>query len=260
MVAYNMEKSESKNNIDVPEISNNDNTILPSSLNLEKSDMKSDMNSDMNSDMKSDLKSDTIMDYKPTTLSSILDKHNMVDNKSLEQASSLNKLSTLLKSSGEKEVYPYTNYIIGGSIFLIICFGLYYVYLYFIENRIFTKINNLFNPPQTNDKNEKKKVNYKKEGFENNIKGLEKVINSDVNKNALNKQVNFFDSDSDIKEKISDDEASSNTQIGLTKNKHCYIGTDRGFRSCIEIGDADKCMSGDIFPSQDICINPSLRQ
>jgi hypothetical protein len=39
----------------------------------------------------------------------------------------------------------------------------------------------------------------------------------------------------------------------------CYVGEDRGFRSCIKVGKADKCMSGDIFPTQDVCINPSLR-
>ena len=40
----------------------------------------------------------------------------------------------------------------------------------------------------------------------------------------------------------------------------CYIGTDRGHRSCIKVGDSDKCMSGEIFPTKDICINPSLRR
>lgn len=39
----------------------------------------------------------------------------------------------------------------------------------------------------------------------------------------------------------------------------CYIGDDRGFRTCGEVGVNDKCMSGDIFPSQEICINPNLR-
>ena len=74
--------------------------------------------------------------------------------------------------------------------------------------------------------------------------------------------VNFFNSDSDINSdnKVSDDDSSSSTQIGMTKDKHCYIGTDRGFRSCIEVGEADKCMSGDIFPTHEMCINPSLRQ
>ena len=39
----------------------------------------------------------------------------------------------------------------------------------------------------------------------------------------------------------------------------CYIGEDRGFRSCAQVGVNDQCMSGDIFPTNEICINPSLR-
>lgn len=39
----------------------------------------------------------------------------------------------------------------------------------------------------------------------------------------------------------------------------CYMGTDRGYRSCIEVGVNDVCMSGSIFPNKDICINPNIR-
>ena len=39
----------------------------------------------------------------------------------------------------------------------------------------------------------------------------------------------------------------------------CYIGQDRGFRSCAQVGVNDTCMSGDIFPTQEICMNPNLR-
>jgi hypothetical protein len=39
----------------------------------------------------------------------------------------------------------------------------------------------------------------------------------------------------------------------------CFVGEDRGFRTCAEVGVNDECMSGDIFPSQDLCINPNLR-
>ena len=39
----------------------------------------------------------------------------------------------------------------------------------------------------------------------------------------------------------------------------CYIGTDRNVRSCLQVGKYDKCMSGDIFPSREICMNPNLR-
>ena len=39
----------------------------------------------------------------------------------------------------------------------------------------------------------------------------------------------------------------------------CFIGEDQGIRTCAEIGVNDGCMSGDVFPSQEICMNPNLR-
>ena len=39
----------------------------------------------------------------------------------------------------------------------------------------------------------------------------------------------------------------------------CFIGQDQGVRTCSEIGVNDMCMSGDIFPTQEICMNPNLR-
>uniref|UniRef100_A0A6C0B1I0 Uncharacterized protein n=1 Tax=viral metagenome TaxID=1070528 RepID=A0A6C0B1I0_9ZZZZ len=61
---------------------------------------------------------------------------------------------------------------------------------------------------------------------------------------------------------FSADDATSAIQSSKTSSKSgwCYIGEDRGFRSCIQVGENDHCMSGDIFPSQDICVNPTLRQ
>jgi hypothetical protein len=40
---------------------------------------------------------------------------------------------------------------------------------------------------------------------------------------------------------------------------YCYIGEDRGHRSCADISDENLCMSGEIFPSRDLCVNPNLR-
>jgi len=58
-----------------------------------------------------------------------------------------------------------------------------------------------------------------------------------------------------------DDAYSSNIQSNKSSSKSgwCYIGEERGYRSCLQVGENDECMSGDIFPSNDICINPSLR-
>ena len=57
------------------------------------------------------------------------------------------------------------------------------------------------------------------------------------------------------------DDSYSSIQMSKSASKSgwCFIGEDRGFRSCIKVGDNDTCMSGDIFPSQEICVNPKLR-
>ena len=54
-----------------------------------------------------------------------------------------------------------------------------------------------------------------------------------------------------------DDSQSSLQTSG--KSGWCYIGEDQGIRACAEVGVNDMCMSGDIFPSQEICMNPKLR-
>ena len=79
----------------------------------------------------------------------------------------------------------------------------------------------------------------------NNYKKLQK----DINEN--NKRINSAPEP---------DDATSSTQKNQGKSGFCYIGEDRGFRSCIEVGENDTCMSGDIFPTKQICINPSLRE
>ena len=57
------------------------------------------------------------------------------------------------------------------------------------------------------------------------------------------------------------DDATSKTQSSkASKSGYCYIGEDRGFRSCIKVNDPNRCMSGEIFPTRDICINPTLRE
>ena len=58
---------------------------------------------------------------------------------------------------------------------------------------------------------------------------------------------------------VADDALSRTQSKGSGKSGYCYIGEDRGFRSCIKVKDSDMCMSGDIFPSMDLCINPNLR-
>ena len=77
--------------------------------------------------------------------------------------------------------------------------------------------------------------------------------------NSLNRALNTTAQTGPNTNEYEADESSSNIQNGAPKAGWCYIGEDRGFRSCAKVGVNDKCMSGDIFPSHEICVNPSLR-
>ena len=50
-----------------------------------------------------------------------------------------------------------------------------------------------------------------------------------------------------------------NESIQTGKSGWCFIGEEAGIRTCSEIGVNDMCMSGDIFPTQAVCMNPNLR-
>lgn len=57
-----------------------------------------------------------------------------------------------------------------------------------------------------------------------------------------------------------DDSTSVTQKHQAGKAGYCYIGEDRGFRSCVKVEAGDKCMSGQTFSRQDICVNPTLRE
>jgi len=45
-----------------------------------------------------------------------------------------------------------------------------------------------------------------------------------------------------------------NTPVG-----YCFIGEQSNLRYCAEVSDSTQCASGDIFPTQELCINPNMR-
>jgi hypothetical protein len=57
-----------------------------------------------------------------------------------------------------------------------------------------------------------------------------------------------------------DDTTSVTQKQQPGKAGYCYIGEDRGFRSCVKIEAGDKCMSGQVFKRHGICVNPTLRE
>jgi hypothetical protein len=94
-------------------------------------------------------------------------------------------------------------------------------------------------PPMTNSAD-------KKPGF----------LNEDTKYTFLDKAVRNYSGPSP-----SADDSTSKTQKHQSgKAGYCYIGEDRGFRSCIKVEAGDTCMSGDVYSRHDICVNPSLRE
>ena len=46
--------------------------------------------------------------------------------------------------------------------------------------------------------------------------------------------------------------------VSSNKTKWCLVGEYQGRRGCIEISEQDKCLSGQVFPEQKMCLNPTL--
>ena len=84
------------------------------------------------------------------------------------------------------------------------------------------------------------------------VKKLEKVIDAKPDAEKKYKKLPVIPE--------ADDSTSRIQMKPASKSGFCYIGEDRGFRSCIEVGEGDVCMSGNIFPTDAICINPNLRE
>ncbi len=76
-------------------------------------------------------------------------------------------------------------------------------------------------------------------------------------KDTLAKALDTQQRQSQQHEVLPDDSRSSVQTTG--KQGWCYIGEDDGVRTCSQIGVNDTCMSGDVFPTQSVCVNPKLR-
>lgn len=57
---------------------------------------------------------------------------------------------------------------------------------------------------------------------------------------------------------IENSRVQSNRASG--KSGFCYVGEENGIRSCVRVSEHDVCTSGKIYPSQQICRNPTLRE
>ena len=79
---------------------------------------------------------------------------------------------------------------------------------------------------------------------------------NDKYKNNLNKTLNERNK-GEMNDYVPHEASSS---VHAKESGWCFIGSDNGTRTCSKVEVDDVCMSGDIFPSHEICVNPNLRE
>ena len=182
-------------------------------------------------------------------------------------------------------------------IFLIILLAgiIGYTYLEKEVNQLIANIKNYIETKKyTNEEQEKQKeIEKENTSNEQNTEDIIKDIQSDIEKNKKNNKnknknkkeepVNYPPSSKlnaspveeeveeyqkDALQKALNDAAQSGgevipdateSRIQSGKTGWCFIGANNLSRSCAEIGVNDMCMSGEIYPTKDVCINPNLR-
>jgi len=208
----------------------------------------------MNNSKKSTVTSKSVLE-KLKSLSSNLSKN--VTEKASDISSTIeNEATYLANKSNSNRLFNIFRYIL---IILLLCFLLLNLLARFglLSKRLSKFLNPILyfghldnlpkkvikQPITTLDKNTNKKSNNKL----STIDAIENDIERDVK---------------DLKDLVipNSDDANSNIQNQKIKSGYCYIGEDRGYRSCVKVTEKQECMSGDIFPTNDICINPTLRQ
>jgi hypothetical protein len=66
---------------------------------------------------------------------------------------------------------------------------------------------------------------------------------------------------SEVKNSMDKKEKTDPAPLQTSSQEHgyCYIGKNNNIRNCAKVSSKNKCMSGDIFPTMEVCINPNLR-
>lgn len=80
--------------------------------------------------------------------------------------------------------------------------------------------------------------------------------------NALNMALNDNMADNSSTPEVNKTDYQADDSRSFLNNRNegwCFIGENNGTRVCGEVGLNDECMSGKIFPSSDLCVNPNLR-
>jgi hypothetical protein len=74
---------------------------------------------------------------------------------------------------------------------------------------------------------------------------------------SLDNSVNHNKQRDRIDPQPSSGDGSIHKPISSSKSGWCLVGEYEGKRGCVSVQDSDKCLSGKVFPSQQICMNPT---
>jgi len=80
-------------------------------------------------------------------------------------------------------------------------------------------------------------------------------------KNQLDQSINLSKIPTNIYSKQPEPDKTTNPiQKPITSNKAgwCLVGEYEGRRGCIQVSQEDKCLSGQVYPNQKMCLNPTL--
>lgn len=189
-----------------------------------------------------------------------------------ENANSNSNANDASTKSVFPEIKP-SNITISAIIFLTVLIILASI-LYYYRNNIFDffKKTNEINKTDTVAHLESKYNSL----FENINKKIEKIEKDEKDSEIKSKPV---DIQPDSIEKNEKKEKEKNTQLEsggvgtlnakietkyknnqmVKGNGYCYIGFDNHMRECTDVYEGDVCMSGQIFPTMDVCVNPEFR-
>ena len=85
------------------------------------------------------------------------------------------------------------------------------------------------------------------------VSKVEKTLPTELNMALNKKNKNIEDAGKKYK--------PNNLSVNVNKKAgFCYLGKDRGVRTCVEVDSNDTCMSNQIFPTMDKCVNPNLKE
>jgi hypothetical protein len=174
------------------------------------------------------------------------------------------------------EIKP-SNLTISAIIFLTVSLLLVTIIYYYRNNIIefFKKLQSTINLDTTATSTVSQLENKYDALFDNINKKLEK---DEKDVNELKTKLNTHELHSIHKEEVANKEKNEKIESGGVSNLNtkiekkyndnqivkgngfCYIGFDNHMRECTDVYEGDICMSGQIFPTMDICLNPEFRK